>query len=109
MAEKTISPQKTKKSGTQVRIVVKHDCGFNNYLAIRGSGAKGSGSGDAPLSLNWNKGIPLKNTSSDEWVFECESPNQSCEFKILINDELYEFGNNHVLNPGKTNYIYPNF
>lgn len=77
-------PLKGSKS-SKTRLVVKYDAGFNNNLFIRGSG----------LNLSWDKGVALKNISADEWVWETEAPFSTCEFKVLINDEHYELGENH--------------
>lgn len=70
------------------RVVVHYDVGFNNSISIQGSGT----------NLSWEKGITLKNTRPDEWVWETDQVFDSCEFKVLINDSHYELGNNHTLN-----------
>ena len=99
-ANRKTSPQKRgekfkKTSATKdpsyevARVVVKYDAGFNNSLSIRGSGA----------GLSWDRGIPLKNVGSDEWVWEASAPFTDCEFKVLINDQQYEGGENHHLGP----------
>ena len=81
------------------RVVVKYDAGFGNKLFIRGDGA----------NLNWKKGVPLTNVSSDRWVFETELPFKDCFYKVLINDERYETGENHLLVCGHTVQIFPRF
>jgi hypothetical protein len=87
------------KKGPKTRIVVKYDVGFNNSLHIRGAGA----------SLSWEKGIPLTNVRSDEWIWESNKPFTSCEFKVLINDQQYEIGENHLLTYGTTIQYTPTF
>jgi hypothetical protein len=72
-------------------ILVKCDVGFKNHLCIRGSGG----------GLSWNKGQPLKNIGRDEWIWETQLPFTECEFKVLINDEHYEQGENHRIGSGK--------
>lgn len=72
------------------KLTIRFDCGFNNQLYIRGSGA----------NLNWNKGIPLKNIKHDEWEWVLDNRYPNCEFKILINDKQYEAGENHHLHRG---------
>jgi len=72
----------------KTRIYIKFDCGFNNHLYIRGQGA----------NLRWDKGQLLKNVKADEWVWETDAKFPSCEFKILINDSIYETGPNHRIN-----------
>jgi len=81
------------------RVVVRFDVGFNNHLFIRGNGA----------NLNWNKGVMMRNTRSNEWVWETNQPFKSCEFKVLINDTQYEQGNNHVLSCEKNMEYTPHF
>ena len=88
---------KTAQGGT--RILVKYDVGFKNQLYIRGSGA----------GLSWSKGLPLKNTGHDEWIFEIQRPFTLCEFKVLINDHHYEQGENHRLTSGKLFQYTPRF
>ncbi len=82
------------------KIVVKCDCGFSNTLFIRGEGI---------ANLNWNKGIPLKNVKKDEWVWETDRPFVKAEFKILVNDQKYEKGENHKISNGSTVVCSPNF
>ncbi len=94
----TPKPVATTKRKT-TRITVKFDAGFPNNLFIRGRGA----------DLNWDKGIQLSNVRADEWVWETDRPFTTCEFKILINDELYEAGENHVLQCGSQMIYTPRF
>ncbi len=87
------------RKGPRTRIVVKYDVGFNNSIHIRGYGA----------NLSWERGIPLKNTKSDEWVWETDASFSGGEFKVLINDKHYEAGDNHKLNSGATIQYTPRF
>lgn len=88
----TRTPQKTK-------ITIKYDVGFTNYITIRGKGA----------NLNWDKGQPLKNVKSDEWIWETDAHFNLCEFKVLINDQTYEKGENHLINCGSSVIYTPRF
>ena len=88
-----------KKGGAKTRVTVKYDVGFSNQLSIRGKGA----------NLNWEKGQPLKNVKPDEWIWETDVPFTQCEFKVLINDRVYENGDNHQLNTGSTIVYTPRF
>lgn len=81
------------------RVVVKFDVGFGNGLYIRGSGA----------GLSWEKGILLRNHKADEWVWEPSFPFATCEFKILINDKIFEAGENHPLTFGSSIQYRPKF
>lgn len=83
----------------KTQILVKYDAGFSNNLYIRGEGA----------NLNWKKGIELKNINKDEWVWETSNDFNSCSFKILINDEQFEIGENHAINCGKSIQLTPLF
>lgn len=84
---------------TITRITVKYDVGFNNHLSLRGNGA----------NLSWEKGILLKNTKRDEWVWETTTPFSMCEFKVLINDTHYESGDNHKIKCGGSVNYSPKF
>lgn len=88
------------KGSSRTKITVKFDCGFNNFLSIRGEGIP---------KLSWEKGTPLKNIKADEWVFETDQPFPKGEFKILINDNIYESGPNHSITSGKSIQFTPYF
>ena len=92
--KKTITQAQGDKKGS-TRITIKYDVGFANALYIRGKGA----------NLSWDRGVQLKNTKPDEWVWETDSTFNKGEFKVLINDKHYENGENHTLTPG-TNVTY---
>jgi hypothetical protein len=81
------------------RIKVKYDVGFNNNLYIRGNGP----------GLSWEQGALMKNVGPDEWVWETSQPFSDCEFKVLINDECFEGGDNHRLSKGGTVQYTPYF
>lgn len=87
-----LKPVSTIQKAGKTRIVARYDVGFGNSLYIRGKGS----------NLSWDKGIPMKNTKSDEWVWETDQPSAAGEFKVLINDNRYEAGDNH---PFKTDTI----
>lgn len=94
---KNHSPEESR--GKKTRLVIHFDCGFTNFISIRGEGA----------GLKWTQGIQLKNTKNDEWVFETDAPFVNCEFKVLINDEIYESGPNHPLICGTNTQHTPYF
>lgn len=92
--------QSLNKKNQKTRIIIKYDTGFNNQLHIRGKGPH----------LSWEKGLPLKNVKSDEWLWETEDDGaQPYEFKVLLNDNQYEIGENHYLNSGATIAYSPHF
>lgn len=96
--EPVSTPPKSKKASVS-RVIVEYDCGFPNNLFIRGKGG----------GLNWDKGQPLKNVKYNVWVWETEEPFDSCEFKISLNDLMFEAGENHKLEHGKEFIFSPNF
>jgi hypothetical protein len=79
--------EKKKSAPNRTRVIIRFDVGFNNHISIRGHGA----------NLSWDKGVMLKNTKHDEWVWETDQKFDSCEFKVLVNDTHYEQGNNHTI------------
>lgn len=87
------------KTSTTSCVIIKFDVGFHNHLTIRGKGA----------NLTWSKGIPLKNKGVDEWVWETDAHFGSLEYKVLVNDHLYEKGDNHTLKQGQTAHYTPTF
>lgn len=106
--KKTQAPKKgaikkkltTKKAKTKnTCIIVKYDCGYDNHLTIRGAGA----------GLSWHKGVSLKNVSANEWIFEVMIPDEFLEFKVLINDQVFELGDNHKIKNGDKIEIHPSF
>lgn len=97
-----IFKKETQASATKpllTRVRVKFDCGFPNTLYIRGSGG----------SLSWDRGQPLKNVKPNEWVWESMEPPTPTEFKVLINDRIYEQGLNHPLKKGEEFTYTPQF
>jgi hypothetical protein len=100
--EKTKAHTHSSSSSTTnlTHIIIKYDVGFGNHLYIRGHGSP---------NLSWDKGIALKNVKSNEWVFETNVSFTQAEFKILINDKVYEIGPNHVIKCGSSIHYTPKF
>jgi hypothetical protein len=90
-------PSTFKKEAT--RITIRFNAGFKNTLYVRGKGA----------GLSWDRGVQLKNTGPDEWVWEINQPFNECEFKVLINDKQYEVGENHHARGGISFQYTPKF
>jgi hypothetical protein len=88
----------SEKKGT-TRVTVRFNAGFNNHLFIRGEGA----------GLSWERGVQLKNVGSDEWVWETSAAFKDCKFKVLINDQHYENGENHHIHGGIALQYTPKF
>jgi hypothetical protein len=93
------TPRNELKKCTRTHVVVNYDVGYNNTVAIRGKGP----------GLSWDKGITLKNTKHDEWIWETDSQFNTCEFKVLINDTHYEIGENHPISCGACIKYTPKF
>jgi len=81
-----------KDKGSKTRIVVRAPKGCKDPIYLRGDGA----------GLSWNKGIRLDHGSGNEWSWETWDQVSRTEFKVLINDKIWEEGPNHVLECGKT-------
>lgn len=92
------SPSSKKKQIT-TSVTVHYDVGFSNSFSIRGEGA----------GLSWEKGLPLTNIKADEWVWQTDLPFENCHFKVLINDQIYEVGDNHSLQKGENFFYIPFF
>jgi hypothetical protein len=75
------------------------DLGRNNTLFIRGKGG----------GLTWYKGEALKCVDPETWVWSSEFANDKLEFQLLLNDEVWEKGEPHVLAAGDTIEVTPDF
>lgn len=83
-------------------ITVKYDhAGPRDKLFIRGNGC----------DLSWNKGVELKKTGTNTWIFETQKSFANLEYKILINDDnnRWEKGDNHKIESRKKEEIRPQF
>ena len=94
MSKKNQSKGQCTKSGCsggatmRTTVIVNYDCGLPNTLYIRGEGIP---------SLSWDNGTPLHNVRCDEWIWETDETFDAINFKILLNDQTYEFGEDHQL------------
>lgn len=93
------SSSSDKKNSSTTKITVKFDAGYSNDLYIRGTGA----------DLKWEKGLKLVNVKADEWVWETSAKFTQCEFKILLNDRVYENGENRQVVEGDSLQHTPHF
>lgn len=89
----------TKKPLEKTKISIRYDVGFPNNVYIRGEGA----------GLDWNKGLLCKNVNSNEWIWETKEKFTTCKFKVLINDDQYEVGEDHVVTEGNLVEYTPQF
>ena len=86
-------------STVQTTIAARVDVGFGNNLYIRGAGS----------GLSWDVGILMKNVSPYEWAWQTNDTQNTIEFKLLINDELWAEGQNQFVTPGETIITAPSF
>lgn len=84
----------------KTRIVVQVEEDFPSELYLRGEGVSG---------LSWEKGVHMKHERPEEWIFETDEPFSTGSFKVLVNDQTYELGENHTLYPGASIRINPKF
>jgi hypothetical protein len=82
----------SKGKETKTRVVVCAPAGSKEPIFLRGDAA----------GLSWSKGIQLDHVSGNEWIWETHEPLGRMEFKVLLNDKVWEEGNNHVVEGGKT-------
>ena len=86
------------KASRSATIEAKIDVGFGNTLYLRGEG-KG---------LNWNQGIPLTNVDGSTWQWSGEA-DEKLKVKLLLNDAVWQKGEDLVVAPGEKVQIAPAF
>ena len=79
--------------------VVNLELGADSFLAIRGSGA----------GLTWAKGQTMTRVDPKTWVWSTEASIHKIEFQLLLNDEVWERGDAHILEPGNSIELTPDF
>ncbi|MBS0605780.1 MAG: hypothetical protein JSR57_02410 [Verrucomicrobia bacterium] len=73
------------------RIVVNYEGSENDKLYIRGTGP----------NMSWGPGIELRKEGG-QWIYESTEPFETFEFKLALNDQFWEAGeNNHKVESGK--------
>ncbi|MGH7996832.1 MAG: hypothetical protein ACREFX_10810 [Opitutaceae bacterium] len=85
---------------TATVINAKVDIGFGNSLYLRGEGGS---------DISWEKGVPLSNTSSDEWTISLREVRRPIQFKLLINDRQWSAGEDYTVAPGSSVTLTPSF
>ena len=81
------------------RVIAKYNAGWGNQLYIRGLGG----------GLDWNVGVPMQCVGEDEWLWEQLVSKGDLAFKILINDEIWNTGDDITLNAGDSITVHPSF
>jgi hypothetical protein len=80
-------------------VQAKIDVGFGNALFIRGQGD----------GLSWDQGAPLECHDPTTWVWATKKADETIEFKLLLNDEIWAQGENLTVAPGATIETVPAF
>ena len=50
--------------------------------------------------MSWGPGIEMRKEGS-LWIYESTAPFETFEFKMMLNDQLWEAGENHKMVSGK--------
>lgn len=89
-------PAQTKRTTIRIRF----DCGWGNVLYLRGDTSP----------LNWERGIRCDCVGLNLWQCVLERPTEGCiEFKTLLNDTVWETGENHLVTAHEMIEIIPIF
>lgn len=84
-------------------IVVHYDVGWGNNISIRGSAS----------TLSWSNGSSATygtEAGQSTWTLNVPASAGTFEFKPLINDQTWSFGDNYkVTSANQTIHVYPNF
>ncbi len=89
----------SKIENSLTKIIAEVNIGFGNTLYIRGAGC----------GLNWEKGIALKNHDTNFWALELPQCTEDFEYKLLINDKIWNTGENFVAHRNQQNIVKPKF
>jgi len=76
----------------ETEIKIKCQVPSNHALFIRGEGG----------NLNWEKGIQLQKVDNDTYVYRVEGNPGKITYKILLDDNQWEQGENHTIESGTT-------
>ncbi len=98
-------PSAKRSTGIRTRPVrgvvaaVNLDLGCDNAIFIRGQGG----------GLSWDRGQPLTLVDAQTWVWSPDDRKDKLEFQLLLDDEVWERGQKHVLEPGDSIELTPDF
>ena|ERR1700722_6699940 len=82
-------------------ITIKYDAGYGNTLSICGTGPK--------MSWDPKKALPLRCVGNDTWVYETNDQFEEFNYKILVNNQIWEEGPDHLIRRDKPDQITPAF
>jgi len=107
--EKPKKPRAIKLPSAKVSKVTLHDAptyitalidvGFGNTLYVRGQGS----------GLSWDSGLQLKNESTSNWSIVLPASRDQVVFKLLINDQTWNLGDDYSASPGSHVTVTPLF
>jgi hypothetical protein len=80
-------------------VAVNLELGGSNALFIRGQGA----------GLSWDFGQRLTSLDFKTWVWCAKARSEKIEFQFLLNDEVWEKGETHLLKAGDSIELTPDF
>ena len=100
-AESAVRPLQKRRTGLAPCSVaaVNLELGSHNSLFIRGKGG----------GLSWTKGQALTCIDPTTWIWSTRTPSEKVEFQLVLNDEVWEKGDTHVLEPGASIEFTPDF
>jgi hypothetical protein len=75
-------------------IKIRHQVQYGEFLSIRGEGFSVMKNGNF-VQADWNNGVALDNAGKDSWNALINAHTTKVAFKILINDKIWEEGENH--------------
>lgn len=96
--QNTPAPAPTAPTPAEAVLVIKIHVEEDDVLCLRGEGA----------GLNWQEGLPLSYTGDDQWRWSAQLT-QPITCRVYLNDEISAFGDDIVLEPGKTLEVSPSF
>ena len=75
------------------------DIGFGNTLYVRGEGP----------GLSWEKGVIMECVADDRWSLVLRESARPVVFKFLLNDEVWNVGDDYTAKPGSSVVFTPLF
>lgn len=85
--------------------------GKRTRLSIRGDASKGTDfmiHGTGP-GMTWQRGVDLKKIGDDLWIWETSRFFNNFEYKVVINNNLWECGPNHRVQYGQMEEVFTRF
>lgn len=100
-SKKVTKPAEKKSSARSETVIIADiDVGFGNDLYIRGNGA----------GLNWNEGKKMNfDPNNNQWFWKSDNADNIFEYKLLLNNEIWDTGENIITVPGQKSVSKPSF